>query len=89
MSPIPIGTRVSTDGEIGHVEEYDPDHPDFISVRALTPNNEPSCVVTTHWLKDVQPVGDNVIPMPRSAEWWAEARAFHAQVEAVLVEAGV
>lgn len=83
---IPVGTRVSANGEIGHVEEYDTDHPLFISVRCLTPNNEPSCLVGTYWLKDVVPVGENVIPMPRSKAWWAEAREFCAAIEAVLEE---
>ena len=83
---IPIGTRVSADGDIGHVEEYDPNHPLFITVRILTPNNEPSAVCSTYWLRDVVPVGENVIPMPKSAEWWEESRQFCAAIEAALIE---
>lgn len=70
-------------GDIGHVEAIDGE---FIDVRVLTPNNEPSCCITICHESQLTPVDDNVIPMPRSDEWWEESRRFCAAVECALNE---
>lgn len=79
-----VGERVAMrDGTIGHIESIDDDGI-FCDVRALTPNNEPSCCVSMCYTDSLTAVPDTVVPMPRSKEWWAESRAFCAAVEAAL-----
>ena len=80
---------VNTYGEVGHIEpdelcDDDPIFADCSYVRWLTPNNEPSCCCSTIRTNDLTAALDSVVPMQRNAEWWAESRAFCAQVEAVL-----
>lgn len=84
------GQRVANkDGEVGHIEpddlcDNDPIFTDCSYVRWLTPNNGPSCCCSTCATSDLIAVPDSVVPMQRNVEWWAESRAFCAQVEAVL-----
>lgn len=86
------GQRVANGGgEVGHIEadelcDTDPLFRDCSYVRWLTPNNEPSCVCSTCDTKDLMTVPESVVPMQRNAEWWAESRAFCAQVEAAMSE---
>ena len=90
MTELHIEMRVSVDGEIGHIEQDDPEFerqfPEYVHVRWLTPNNEPSCVCGTVSRDKVVPVSDHVVPMQRSSEWWTEARAFCGAIEAALLE---
>ena len=82
-----VGQRVlhRTEG-VGIVEAKDLIFPPTVDVRWLTPNNEPSvltsCVMDA---RDLQPVPDNVVPMPRSEEWWREAREFCRAIEWALI----
>jgi len=84
------GQRVANkDGEVGYVEaddlcDNDPLFSDSTYVRWLTPNNKPSCCCSTCHTKDLIAVPDTVIPMQRNADWWAEAKALHAQISDVL-----
>lgn len=75
--------KVRKGGDLGHIEEVEIiGRFAWYGVRLLTPDNEPSVCVT--WTDRVEPVSDNVVPLPRSKEWWAESRAFCAAVEAAL-----
>lgn len=78
-----IGNRIAhtTNGGVGHVEQIDGD---WIDVRWLTPNNEPSCMVSVCRAESLVLVGENVIPQPRSVEWWEESRAFCGAIRAAL-----
>ena len=77
-----VGDRVITvSGSIGYIESIDGD---FADVRYLTPKNEPSCCVGILFLKNLKPVGENVIPAPKSEEWYEEARKFHSVVESAI-----
>jgi len=79
---VDIGSRVATRcGESGHVENIEDD---LYGVRLLTPNNEPSCLVT--WTDSVEPVGEHVVPAPKSAQWWDEAETFCGAIQAALQE---
>lgn len=82
-----IGQRVvHSDGSVGHVEnEYGDNDEITTDVRWLTPNNEPSCCVSLCLNENLKPVSESVVPMPRSEKWWEEARAFHAVLEAALL----
>lgn len=88
------GQRVANQrGEVGHIEpddlcDNDPIFSGSTYVRWLTPNNEPSCVCSTCYTKDLIAVPDSVLPMQRNAEWWAESRAFCSQVNAALLSTG-
>lgn len=86
-APPAIGSRVVIvcTGDIGYVEEQDEDQ-GWLGVRLLTPNNEPSCLVSWAPAEIVRPVGDNVVPMGKSKEWWAQAREFCSAIEAALEE---
>jgi hypothetical protein len=80
------GMRViHKNGSIGYIEEIDnnPEYP-IADVRWLTPNNTPSVCVGMCAQKDLTPVSDNVVPMQRNDEWWAEARAFCSAIENTL-----
>lgn len=81
-----VGQRVAhTDGSIGIVEnEYKDNDEHSTDVRWLTPNNEPSCCVSLCSNANLTVVPDSVVPMKRNAEWWKEAREFHAMVEAAI-----
>lgn len=81
-----VGQRVAhTDGSIGIVENKYMDNDDLTTdVRWLTPNNELSCCVSLCWNKNLIPVLDSVIPMPRNKEWWEEAKQFHNAIEAII-----
>jgi len=83
-----IGARVvHADGGVGYVEAVDNDNGyATVDVRWLTPNNVPSCVVSTCSPGSIRVVSDSVVPMPRSAEWWEQSRAFCAAIEAALKE---
>jgi hypothetical protein len=71
-----IGDRVVTPiGNLGHIEQIDPDGI-FCDVRLLTPRNEPSCCLAFCHVADLVKAGDNVVPMPRPPEWYAEADSF-------------
>jgi hypothetical protein len=84
--PMRIRQRVYVANEgVGYVESIDADG-EFCDVRWLTPNNEPSCVVSGLSISRCVPVGDNVLPQPRSKEWWREAREFCSMVESALRE---
>lgn len=84
-----IGDRVVTPcGEVGYLEEIDPDD-GFVGVRLQTPNDEPSCMVTGGYTLDDLSDGANVVPMPKSAAWWAEAEAFNAALRYALEDAGL
>lgn len=76
-----IGDRVVhlIDGSVGHVEDID--QHGFVDVRWLTPNNEPSACIGTTRLENLECCSNHVIPMPRSKEWWREAREFCALVQ--------
>jgi len=81
-----IGDRVvMQDGSVGHIEEIDDDG-DGAGVRVLTPKNEPSCSISWTWMDNLKD-GTGILPQPRSKEWWAEARAFHAGIRAALLDA--
>ena len=83
-----IGDRVvHKNGSVGHVEKIE-DYDGFISVdvRWLTPKNVPSACVGMCCPNDLQIVSESVIPMPRSEEWWQEARDFCSFVESVLLK---
>lgn len=79
-----VGDRVANtrSGEIGHIETIDEDG--FYEVRVLTPNNQPSCVLTITKLDDLVSVPDSVVPMKRSKAWWREAREFHSLIASVI-----
>lgn len=78
-----VGDRVVCPcGTVGHIEAIEDGCAD---VRALTPNNEPSCCITVcdmSLLKD----GTNVMPQPRSKAWWREANEFIGLVNAAATE---
>jgi hypothetical protein len=81
-----IGQRVVTpSGSVGLIEEIDDDG---VTVRLLTPDDEPSCC--SSWcfpgqLRD----GARVRPMPRSKAWKAKAAAFNSGICAALLAAGI
>ena len=78
-----IGDRVVTpDGSVGHIELLDDDG-QGCDVRILTPANEPSACLSWCFLDGLTD-GAGVLPQPRSAEWWREARAFHREIEAAV-----
>ena len=79
---IEIGDRVVTcRGDVGIVEEID----DMARVRLLTPDGEPS--ILSSWCDPDQLAdGTNVMPMPRSKAWRAEAQAFSLQLQDVANE---
>ena len=82
-----IGQRViHVDGGVGHIEAIDGD---YIDVRWLTPNNEPSCSISICSRGDLAPCGDNVVPRPRSAEWHAESNAFCEAIRSALEAEGI
>ena len=85
-----IGNRVvHRDGGVGHIEAIDNDSEcPIIDVRWLTPDNKPSVVTGMCRPKDLTCVPDHVLPMPRSDEWWEEARAFQMAIENALYEEG-
>lgn len=96
MTPLPvIGDRVKNrlDGDIGYVEKIwvpEGGDPDFwVDVRLLTPDNEPSCLITFGHLKNWYKVADDVLPFPMSEEWWEEARSFCAAIEDALKRADI
>ncbi len=63
-----IGDRVAkNDGGVGHIESIGER---FADVRWQTPHNTPSCCVGTCDIKELIPVSDNVLPQPRSREWY-------------------
>lgn len=75
------------EGTVGHVEKIEYfGGICFMDVRALTPNNEPSCVVSTCYATNLEVVSEKVVPMPRSAAWWEESRRFCAAIEQALEE---
>ncbi len=74
-----VGDRVIHIKEgIGHIEEFFED--EFVVIRWLTPNNEPSCLVILCLLENIQICPKNVVPMKRSKEWWREANEFCALI---------
>ena len=76
------GDRVAhSDGGVGYVEAVDGD---LIDVRWLTPHNKPSCVVSLCHGGSLTPAGDNVLPQPRSAEWWEQSHAFCDAIEQAI-----
>ena len=83
-----LGQRVAHDYEgVGHVESIETRYPPTIDVRWLTPNNEPSALVSC--VMDIErlvPVADNVIPYPKSQEWWNEAREFCAAIQGAIAQ---
>jgi hypothetical protein len=85
-----IGDRVlyKPDGGIGHIEAIDLDDSEMpcVDVRWLTPNNEPSVLTSCVLMDQLVHVGENVVPQPRSKEWWDEAREFCAGVEGAVME---
>ena len=81
------GDRVvhEIDGDIGHVESIVDIESGYIDVRWLTPHNVPSCVVSCCPIAILARVGTNVVPRPRSREWWIEANEFNAMIQSILM----
>jgi hypothetical protein len=81
-----LGDRVVTPGgDVGHIEEFDDD---IARVRLLTPKNEPSVCSSWCWLVDLKD-GTNILPQPRSKEWFRQSAMFMLAVTGALKEAGV
>lgn len=83
-----VGQRVvhRTEG-VGHIEAIDLGFLCAVDVRWLTPNNEPSVLTSCCFdPRELTPCSDSVVPMPKSDEWWAEAKAFNEAIEAILTE---
>ena len=74
-----VGDRVVTPSGVGHIVEF---IEDAVDVRMLTPNNEPSVMISACWTRDLKD-GTNVMPQPRSKAWWREANEFIGQMQAV------
>jgi hypothetical protein len=83
-----VGQRVAHIREgVGIVEnEFGDNDENTTDVRWLTPHNTPSCVVSMCSTKDLVAVPDLVVPMPRSKEWYAEAKAFYNTVATAIKE---
>ena len=80
---------IQNNGDIGYIEDTDElKEYDYIDVRLLTPKNELSCCVTCVPVECVIKVSDNVVPMPKSDEWFAKAFEFINGVERALLEEG-
>lgn len=85
------GQRVANShGEVGHIEpdettDNGPLFTDMSYVRWLTPHNTPSCVCSSCWTRDLIAVPDSVVPMKRSAAWYAESRAFCSAIEQAIL----
>ena len=79
-----LGDRVviKHSGEVGHIEAIDGE---FCDVRALTPKNVPSCVITMCRTDTLVIVGEHVVPQPRSKEWHRESREFYEFVKALIM----
>ena len=84
-----VGDRVIFRGDIGHIEsvEYLNDESlPCVDVRWVTPNNEPSVLTSTVFnIDELKKIPDNVLPMPKSKEWWAESKAFCEAIETILL----
>jgi hypothetical protein len=78
-----IGDRVVNilRGEVGIVETVDGE---FVDYRCLTPKNEPSCCLTMTMKENLVVVGDNVLPQPRSKEWFRESAEFCAGLTRII-----
>lgn len=75
-----VGDRVvCPGGTVGYIEAIDQDG--WADVRALTPNNVPSCCIEICDVDNLRD-GTNVMPQPRSKAWWNEANAFIGLVNA-------
>jgi len=84
-----IGDRVliKHTGDVGHITNMDmSDDLGYCDVRVLTPNNEPSVLTTVCPIKELVKVSENVVPAPKSEEWWQESREFCSMVESLLSE---
>jgi hypothetical protein len=77
-----VGDRVVTPSGVGHIVEIIEDTAD---VRMLTPNNEPSVMISACWLRDLKD-GSNVLPQPRSKAWWRKANSFIGEMQAAAHE---
>lgn len=85
-----VGDRVYHARGVGIIEAVDNDErwPNA-DVRWLTPDNEPSCLSSLCAQADLQVVGDNVLPQPRSKAWKRESKAFcDACLQAVIGKLG-
>ncbi|MFB5646023.1 MAG: hypothetical protein ACE5R3_05425 [Nitrosopumilaceae archaeon] len=88
MNKFIVGQRVAhKDGNIGIVEnEYGDNDEITTDVRWLTPNNEPSVLTSLCLNEDLTLVGNNVVPMKKSREWWRKAREFQKALESIITE---
>ena len=84
-----IGDRVviKCTGDVGHITNMDmSDDLGYCDVEVLTPNNEPSVLTTVCPIEELVKVSKNVVPAPKSEEWWQESREFCSMVESFLSE---
>ncbi len=84
-----IGDRViiKNTGDLGHIESIDMvDEFGYCNIRLLTPNNEPSVLVTTCSVSSIIKVSEKVVPVPKNEAWWEEAREFCNSIEVALLE---
>lgn len=66
-----------TSGHIGIVKEI---NGEYVDVNWLTFTNVPSVLTSCCLISNLKIVGENVVPMPKSAEWQRKSDEFFNQI---------